>query len=96
MFYRKVYSKLIERKEKYADHYALLIEGARRVGKTTLAIEFAKKEYKSYIYINFTELDNDLEDILKDLANRDMFFARLAIHFGVELFLHFQILVFQF
>lgn len=95
MFYRKVYSKLIERKEKYADHYALLIEGARRVGKTTLAIEFAKKEYKSYIYINFTELDNDLEDILKDLANRDMFFARLAIHFGVELFLHETLIIFD-
>ena len=48
-FKRKAYNKLIEWKEKYADNYAVLLEGARRVGKSTIAETFAKHEYKSYI-----------------------------------------------
>lgn len=54
-FKRKAYNKLIEWKEKYADNYAVLLEGARRVGKSTIAETFAKHEYKSYILIDFTE-----------------------------------------
>lgn len=49
MFKRKVYNELLEWKEKYADRSACLLEGARRVGKSTIALEFAKNEYESFI-----------------------------------------------
>ena len=51
IFRRKVMDKLLEWKKDYADRYAVLLEGARRVGKSTVAEEFAKNEYKSYIFI---------------------------------------------
>ena len=50
MFKRKVYNELLEWKEKYADRSACLLEGARRVGKSTIALEFAKNEYESFIF----------------------------------------------
>ena len=49
MFKRKVYDALIEWKEKYSKKYAAMLEGARRVGKSTVAEEFAKNNFKSYI-----------------------------------------------
>lgn len=52
-FKRKAYDELKEWKEQYADKYAVLLEGARRVGKSTIAEQFAQKEYKSYILIDF-------------------------------------------
>lgn len=52
-FKRKAYDKLLEWKNLYSDKYAVLLEGARRVGKSTIAENFAKNEYKSYILIDF-------------------------------------------
>ena len=49
MFKRKAYDKLKEWKQTYSGRYACLLEGARRVGKSTIAEEFAKNEYESYI-----------------------------------------------
>ena len=54
-FERKAYKKLTEWKEHYSDKYAALLEGARRVGKSTIAENFAKNEYKSYILIDFSK-----------------------------------------
>lgn len=54
MFKRKIYDRLVEWKQESNGKTALLIEGARRVGKSTVAEEFAKKEYKSYILIDFS------------------------------------------
>ena len=48
-FKRKVYNELLECKKTYSDKYAVLLEGARRVGKSTIAENFAQNEYKSYI-----------------------------------------------
>lgn len=52
-FKRKAYDKLLEWKKQYSDKYAVLLEGARRVGKSTIAESFAQSEYKSYILIDF-------------------------------------------
>ena len=49
---RKVYEKMLEWKSRYADRYALMLDGARRVGKSWLAEEFAKAEYESYVLIS--------------------------------------------
>lgn len=48
VFKRKIYNEILEWKENRSDKYALLIKGARRIGKSTIAKEFAKKEFKSY------------------------------------------------
>ena len=46
-FRRKIYTKMLDWKDRYSNKYALLIEGARRVGKTTIVEEFAKKSMKA-------------------------------------------------
>ena len=53
MFKRKVYEELLTWKKEWDGKYACLLEGARRVGKTTIAEEFARNEYESYILIDF-------------------------------------------
>ena len=65
-FERKAYDKLIEWKENYANEYAALLEGARRVGKSTIAETFAKNEYKSYIMLDFSEVPDNIRKIFDD------------------------------
>ena len=60
---RKIYDDILNWKETYNGKTALLIEGARRVGKSYIAEVFAKENYKSYILIDF----NKASDIIKDL-----------------------------
>lgn len=61
MFERKIYGKLLEWKNESSGKTALLIEGARRVGKSTVAEEFARKEYKSYILIDFSRASKEVK-----------------------------------
>ena len=56
-FRRKAYSQMLDWKNNLADKYALLIEGARRVGKTHLVSEFVNREYESFIFIDFSHKD---------------------------------------
>lgn len=67
MFKRKVYNELLEWKEKYADRSACLLEGARRVGKSTIALEFAKNEYESFIFIDFSNISTELLEVFNDI-----------------------------
>lgn len=85
MFKRKAYDQMLEWKANFADHYACLLEGARRVGKTTIAEAFAKKEYKSYIKIDFADVSEEILDIFKDVSKLDLFFLRLQAETGVTL-----------
>lgn len=64
MFKRKVYSELKDWKDKKQGSSAILLEGARRVGKSTIAEEFAKNEYMSYILIDFANVDSNILSIL--------------------------------
>ena len=64
---------------------ALLIKGARRVGKSTLAENFARKEYKSYILIDFSKTSKQVDALFEDMMNLDMFFFQLQNIFGVKL-----------
>ena len=59
MFKRKIYSKMLEWKRDSAGRTALLIEGARRIGKSTVVEEFAKNEYKSYVLIDFAKASKE-------------------------------------
>ena len=94
-FKRKTYNKLIEWKEKYADKYAVLLEGARRVGKSTIAEYFAQNEYKSYILIDFSKTTDNIRDCFNDIGNLNMFFLRLQAETGVTLYEHESLIIFD-
>ena len=94
-FKRKAYNKLIEWKEKYADNYAVLLEGARRVGKSTIAETFAKHEYKSYILIDFSKTKNDILECFDDIGNLNLFFLRLQAETGITLYEHESLIIFD-
>lgn len=85
MFKRKVYNELLVWKEKFNGKYAALLEGARRVGKSTIALEFAKNEYKSYILIDFGQVGKNVTDLFLDMSDMDLFFLRLQAEYGVSL-----------
>ena len=94
-FERKVYRKLLEWKEKYADQYAVLLEGARRVGKSTIAEHFAQNEYKSYILIDFSKTTDTIRDCFDDIGNLNLFFLRLQAETGITLYEHESLLIFD-
>ena len=94
-FKRKTYNKLIEWKEKYADKYAVLLEGARRVGKSTIAEYFTQNEYKSYILIDFSKTTDNIRDCFNDIGNLNMFFLRLQAETGVALYEHESLIIFD-
>ena len=85
-FKRKAYDKLINWKQNYADDYAVLLEGARRVGKSTIAEQFARNEYKSYIMLDFFKVSDNIRKIFDDIGNLDMFFLRLQAETGITLY----------
>lgn len=94
-FHRKVYPKLLDWKANYADEYAVLLEGAKQVGKSTIAEQFAKNEYKSYILIDFSIATNEELSCFNDIADLDMFFLRLQALKGVTLHRHESIIIFD-
>ncbi len=94
-FKRKAYDKLIDWKENYADKYAVLLEGARRVGKSTIAEQFAKNEYKSYISIDFSKASDELMSCFDDINDLDMFFLRLQAVTGENLYKHESVIIFD-
>ena len=72
---RKIYTELQKWKKEYAPEYALFIKGARRVGKTTIAEELGKNEYKSYITINFQSANDTIRDLfVNSLLDLDYFY----------------------
>lgn len=94
-FKRKAYDKLIEWKENYANEYAALLEGARRVGKSTIAETFAKNEYKSYVMLDFSKVTDNIRNIFDDIGNLDLFFLRLQAETGVTLYEHESLIIFD-
>ena len=72
-----------------------MIKGARRVGKSTIAEEFAKKEFKSYILIDFSKTTNNVCECFDDIGNLDMFFLRLQAETGVTLYEHDSLIIFD-
>ena len=79
MFKRKIYDKLLDWKKTDSRECALLIDGARRVGKSYIVEEFAKAEYKSYVIIDFTNATKSVKDLfLKYMSDLDTFFAYLS------------------
>lgn len=85
IFRRKLYKKLLEWKLENQGRTSILIEGARRVGKSTLARQFAKNEYKSFIMIDFSKVSARIKRLFDDVSDLDMLFTQLQFEFGVVL-----------
>ncbi|MCH5346180.1 MAG: ATP-binding protein [Muribaculaceae bacterium] len=93
---RKIYNTLKTWKEKHANREALLIDGARRIGKSWIAQEFARNEYRSYILIDFTHLNEEMKMIFDNyLHSLDDFFARLQLMSGVKLYEKESLIIFD-
>jgi predicted AAA+ superfamily ATPase len=95
-FKRKIYSKLLDWKKNTKGQKALLIEGARRIGKSTIAEEFAKSEYKSYIIIDFNNTTKTtLSAFENHLNNLDSFFMILSAEYGIKLYHRESLIIFD-
>ena len=96
IFKRKIYNKLLDWKTEVNGQKAILIEGARRIGKSTIAEEFANNEYRSYILIDFNKagdtVRNAFENYLNDL---DTFFMILSTEYNVNLYRRESIIIFD-
>ncbi len=95
MFKRKAYAQLLNWKNNYSNSYAALLEGPRRVGKSTIATHFAQNEYASYIAIDFANISKDMLTVFDDIANLDLFFLRLQAQTGVSLTPEKSVIVFD-
>ncbi len=85
IFKRKLYDRLLKWKRVQNGKTAILIEGARRVGKSTLVEQFAKKEYESYILIDFNEASEEVTALFNNLMNMDYIFLQLQSIYNVVL-----------
>ena len=95
VFKRKIYDRMLQWKQERDGKTALLIKGARRVGKSTIVEEFAKNEYESYILIDFSSVSDEVISLFNDLMNLDYIFLRLQAIFNVVLIERRSVIVFD-
>ena len=99
VFKRKMYNQLLDRKKTYDGKAAILIEGARRIGKSTICEEFAKNEYKSYILINFANtkesFTKDMKKVFEETSNYNEFFQSLQLLTGIKLYDRNSVIIFD-
>ena len=95
VFRRKLYDKMLQWKKERDGSTALLIKGARRVGKSTLVETFAKNEYESYLLIDFTEVSQEVRDWFEDISDLDTLFMKLQFKFHKRLFPRKSVVVFD-
>ena len=92
---RKVYNKLLAWKKECSGAKALMIEGARRIGKSTLAEKFGKENYKSYIIIDFNKASKKIKDNFENLLNLDLFFQTISLEYNTKLFNRNSLIIFD-
>ena len=96
MLKRKIYDQLVNWKNKSNGATAMLIDGARRVGKSYIVEQFAKSEYKSYIMIDFGNAPQDILDLFAyDSSNLDLFFAKLSAFYSTLLYKRDSLIIFD-
>ena len=95
MFRRKIYDKLLEWRRESDGQSALLIEGARRIGKSTIVEEFARQEYESYILIDFSLAPQSVRDLFDDVSDLNYLFLQLQLQFGVDLIRRRSLIIFD-
>lgn len=93
---RKIYTELFKWKEEEAGRTALLIDGARRVGKSYIVENFAKQEYKSYIIIDFNRVNQEVTELFENYLNDlDLFFMYLSNYYNVKLYERDTLIIFD-
>ena len=95
MFKRKIYNKLQQWKEESQGRTALLIEGARRVGKSTVVETFGKNEYASYILIDFSVASQAVKELFYDLSDLNFFFLQLQLQYKTDLIERESLIIFD-
>jgi len=85
IFKRKIYDRMLQWKQERAGKTALLVKGARRIGKSTIVEEFAKREYESYILIDFSTASEEVKSLFRDMMDLDYIFLRLQAIYHVVL-----------
>lgn len=95
IFKRKLYDEMLRWKQERQGSTALLIKGARRVGKSTLVEDFAKREYKSYVLIDFSHVSKQLNSLFEDLNDLDFFFLRLQQETHTTLYNRNSVIIFD-
>ncbi|MDE6410242.1 MAG: AAA family ATPase [Muribaculaceae bacterium] len=95
VFRRKIYGEMVKWKQEKDGRTALLIKGARRVGKSTIAEEFAKNEYQTYIVVDFADAPAALWEAVDNISDRDYFFMQLQFIYGVQLHERESVIIFD-
>ena len=95
MFKRKIYDKLLQWKKEWEGRTAVLIEGARRVGKSTVAEAFGRNEYDSYILIDFSIASQTVKELFYDLSDLNFFFLQLQLHYRTDLIVRKSLIIFD-
>lgn len=94
-FRRKIYGDFLKWKSSSDGKTALMVEGARRIGKSTVVEEFGKNEYKSYILIDFAFASQKIKDLFEDLSDLDSFFRLLQFYCKTKLFERDSLIIFD-
>ena len=93
---RKIYDKIKQWKDQWDGRTALLVDGARRIGKSWIVEEFARNEYKSYILIDFNNVQANILELFDNyLTDLDVFFMRLSLYTGVRLYPRESLIIFD-
>ncbi len=95
MFKRKIYDKLLEWKKESDGKTALLVEGARRIGKSTVVEEFAKNEYETYILIDFSVASKTVRELFEDVSDLDYLFLQLQLQYKTDLIERKSLIIFD-
>ena len=85
IFKRKIYDELLQWKRTDEGRTAVLIQGARRVGKSTIAEEFATNEYETHILVDFAACSVEIRELFNDVSDLNRIFMRLQLEYSVEL-----------
>ena len=94
-FKRKIYNTMLQWKSKRQGDTALLIQGARRIGKSTIAKEFALHEYRSHILIDFSKVSKEVSDLFNDVSDLNYLFLRLQFIYQVQLYERESVIIFD-
>ncbi|MDE6342582.1 MAG: ATP-binding protein [Muribaculaceae bacterium] len=93
---RKIYNKILQWKKQWNGQTALLVDGARRIGKSWIVEEFGRNEYKTYILIDFNNVRKEIKELFElYLTDLDTFFMRLSLYTGIRLYQRESLIIFD-
>ena len=95
MYKRKIYDKLLAWKSESDGKTALLVEGPRRVGKSTVVEAFGRQEYKSYIMIDFSTASTGIRELFSDLSDLNYIFLQLQLQYRTDLYERDSLIIFD-